>query len=145
MCALPFSSQPQHGALTAPNETCADEPTGGAVSGLLGAVGGFSGVIEHVSSLNISMEHVVDYGEPGGKVQCACHVVTNRYSISRLAMLLCGQLPWCPYCLSPTPRAIAFVSCCCPFQIFASGATVLASFGSFLIMVGFKVGLTLLR
>ncbi|CAM9249568.1 unnamed protein product [Ectocarpus fasciculatus] len=80
----------EHGALTAPNETCADEPTGGAVSGLLGAVGGFSGVIEHVSSLNISMEHVVDYGEPGGK-------------------------------------------------IFASGATLLASFGSFLIMVGFKV------
>ncbi|CAM9155461.1 unnamed protein product [Ectocarpus sp. 13 AM-2016] len=80
----------EHGALTAPTETCADEPTGGAVSGLLGAIGGVSGVIEHVSSLNISMEHVVDYGEPGGK-------------------------------------------------IFASGATLLASFGSFLIMVGFKV------
>lgn len=95
--------QPQHGALTAPTETCADEPTGGAASGLLGAVGGISGVMEHVSSLNISMEHVVDYGEPGGKVQCACRVVSNRFSTPRLVMLFVR--PAAVVSLLPVPDA----------------------------------------
>lgn len=61
----------QVGSLTTLPETCADEPTE-ATSGLLGAVGGFSGLVGHVSSLNISMEHVVNYGAPSGKVQCGC-------------------------------------------------------------------------
>ncbi|CAM9090697.1 unnamed protein product [Laminaria digitata] len=83
----------EHGALMGTSETCGDESAGAVVGGFA-STGGISGLIatvrEHVSDLNISLEHVLHYGGPSGKV-------------------------------------------------IANGVTLLATFGSFLVMVGFKV------
>lgn len=59
----------QHSTLTASPETCADESCEAAVTGVLGDFSGIIGTArERVSDLNISMEHVVNYGGPSGKV-----------------------------------------------------------------------------
>lgn len=47
----------------------------------------------------------------------------------------CGVL----YCPAPTPLALAFTQPCWCTQIIANGATLLASLGGLIIMVGFKV------
>lgn len=50
-------------------ETCAGDSSGGAAGGV-----NFSGLVdtalENLSGLNISMEHVINYGGPSGKVRC---------------------------------------------------------------------------
>eukprot|EP00903_Cladosiphon_okamuranus_P017637 g16245.t2 len=86
-----FSRYMEHGTLMGSPETCTDDSSGVAAGGTSVH---FSGLVdtalENLSVLNVSMEHVVNYGGPSGK-------------------------------------------------IIANGATLLASLGSLIIMVGFKV------
>lgn len=48
-------------------ETCADDSSGGAAGGV-NLSGLVDTALENLSGLNISMEHVVNYGGPSGKV-----------------------------------------------------------------------------
>lgn len=135
------------------DDTYTDEATEGAVGAFLGA-GGISGLVatirDHMSGLNISMEHVVNYGGPSGKVRCvSCSFSRRRHTRSSLHWLwqilqtterdlnggssiieaaknvACSPLP-------PTPAPLCA-------KVIANGVTLLASFGSFLVLVGFKV------
>eukprot|EP00752_Nemacystus_decipiens_P012877 g11399.t1 len=62
-----FSRYMEHGTLTNSPETCAGDSPGGAAGGV-----NFSGLVvaalENLSGLNMSMEHVVNYGGPSGKI-----------------------------------------------------------------------------
>lgn len=50
-------------------ETCVDDSSGVAASGFSGNFSGLvNAALENLSGLNISMEHVINYGGPGGKV-----------------------------------------------------------------------------
>lgn len=89
LCTL-ASNRPQHGTLMMRSDGATDNSTAVAVNGLLGA-GGLSGLVEtlreHVYRLNISMEHIINYGGPSGKVDANCVSLLFNLLVAHLIAL----------------------------------------------------------
>lgn len=105
-------------------EICADDSCGAAEGGF---PGNFPGLIDKARDvlvgLNISMEHVVTYGGPSGKV------ISHECLSNALHLRAPHLFQW----------IFAFTSRLPHSQVLANGASLLASLASLIIMVGFKV------
>ena len=112
-------------------QTCADDSCGAEDGGFPGTISDFVDTAgDFLFGLNISMEHVVNYGGPSGKVWWASLACLGVFPCTHMAVHCFTAFCTDIFVLPSRPAHS---------QIIANGASLLASLASLIIMVGFKV------